>query len=447
MFSMSTPDFARFLLAVGALLLAANVLGYIAERLTVPRVIGEVAGGLLLGPTLLGHFFPHAFNWLYLGFKTESDLFGFLSEFGLIMLMFNSGLKFKHRFEKQDVKIGISIIVASTVIPFIVGWLATYMFNPSQFLGTDHNLIALKIVIAISIAVTSIPVIAKIFSDLGIMHTRFSRIVVGIAGVHDIILFVALAIASGIVAGHQGVNAGLILESVGVTVAFLLFAMLFVPWVLKRVTSKRANFVFRASFLGYFLLILLVLSDIAGYLNVDPMYGSLLAGIATKLALPERLAKRVEDSVREISFSFFIPLFFGIVGLQLNLATNFSVGFFVLYLLFATIVQTVVVYFTNRAIKLDKLTSFNLAAAMNARGGPGIVLAQVAFSIGIINQNFFAILVMLALGTSWMAGSWLRHVIKSGRLLIAGDENLIVQKAQEEVLFDEPEPAAIPGKA
>jgi len=436
MFSLGGADLARFLLAVAALLFAANILGYVAERLTVPRIIGEVAGGLILGPTLLGYVDPQAFHWLFLGFSSESQLFGFLAEFGLIMLMFNSGLKFQHRFEKQDVKIGLSIIVASTVIPFIIGWLSTYVFNPAQFLGADNNIVALKIVIAISIAVTSIPVISKIFSDLGIMHTRFAKIIVGIAGIHDIILWVALAVASGIVTSHHGVNIPTVLESLGVTLGFLVVCIFFVPWALRRVTSRRANFVFRASFLGYFLLVMLVLADIAGYLNVDVMYGALLAGVATKLTLPQQLWTRLQSSVREISFSFFIPLYFGIVGLQLDLARNFSVGFFVLYLIFATIVQSVVVYFTCRAIRNDKLTSFNLAAAMNARGGPGIVLSQVAFSIGIINQNFFAILVMLALFTSWMAGSWLRYVLKKGMLLIPGDEHIVIQKAQEEVILD-----------
>jgi Kef-type K+ transport system membrane component KefB len=440
-FSLGGAELARFLLGIVALLVAANVLGYVAEKLAIPRVIGEVAGGLLLGPTLMGFLFPGAFHWMYLGFPSEGKLFGLIYQLGLILLMFNSGLKFHARFNKSDVKIGVGVIIGSTVIPFIVGWLSTYLFDPSQFLGPDKNVAALKIVVAISIAVTSIPVISKIFSDLGIMHSRFAKIVVGIAGIHDIILWVALAVASSIVSSQHGLNALVLFKSLAVTLGFLLVCIFAVPWFLKKVTSKKANILFRASFLGYFLVLLFGLSDIAGYLNVDVMYGALLAGMATKLTLPEHLYKRVENSVREISFSFFIPLYFAIVGLQLNLAKNFNVGFFILYLLFATIVQSVVVYITCRLIKCDKLTSTNLAAAMNARGGPGIVLSTVAYSLGIINQNFFAILVMLALMTSWMAGSWIRHILKSGKRLMPGDENLVVSTPQEEVFFD-PVPAA-----
>ncbi len=438
MFSLAGADLARFLFAMVVLLAAANLLGYVAERLTIPRVIGEVAGGLVLGPTLFGALFPSAFHWLFLGFSSEGSLFGLIYQLGMILLLYTAGLKFQSRFAKTDIKTGIAIIIGSTVIPFIVGWLSTYLFNPAQFLGPDHSVVALKIIVAISIAVTSIPVISKIFSDLGIMHSRFAKIIVAIAGVHDLILWVALAVASGIVSAHGagGINAWVVSKSLVVTFAFLFVCIAVVPWGLRRITSKRANFLFRASFLGYFLVILFALADIAGYLQVDVMYGALLAVIATKFALPEHLFHRLERGVNEISFAFFIPLYFAIVGLQLNLSKDFSLGFFVLYLIFATIVQSVVVYFTCRLIKTDKLTSVNFAAAMNARGGPGIVLSTVAYSLGIINQDFFAILVMLALVTSWMAGSWLRHVLRSGKRLMPGDEHLIIQKAQEEVQFD-----------
>lgn len=438
MFSLASSDLATFLFGMVILLAAANVLGYVAERLAIPRVIGEVAGGLILGPTCFGTLFPSTFHWLYLGFSSESGLYGLLYSIGEILLLYTAGLKFQSRFSKTDIKTGVAIIIGSTIIPFIVGWLSTYLFNPSQFLGPDHSLFALKIIVAISIAVTSIPVISKIFSDLGIMHSRFAKIIVAIAGVHDLILWVALAIASGIVSsgGHHGISIWVVSKSLIITFAFLVVCIAVIPWALKRITSKRANFLFRASLLGYFLVILFALSDIAGYLNVDVMYGALLAGIATKFSLPEKLFKKVEKGIGEISFAFFIPLFFAIIGMQLDLAKNFSFGFFLLYLLFATIVQSAVVYFTCRAIKTDKLTSLNFAAAMNARGGPGIVLSSVAFSLGIINQNFFAILVMLALVTSWMAGSWLRYILKNGKRLMPGDEALVIQKVQEEILFD-----------
>ncbi|MBX6353961.1 MAG: cation:proton antiporter [Thermoflavifilum sp.] len=434
MFSLAAAALARFLLAFVLLLAGAHLLGWVAERLAIPRVIGEVASGLVLGPTLLGTLWPGAFHWLFQGFSGEGTLFGLFYQLGVIFLMFTAGLKFQTRFEKADVKLGVAIILGSTVIPFVVGWLVTYLFDPLRFLGPDHNLTALRIVIAISIAVTSIPVISKIFSDLGIMHSRFAKIIVSVAGVHDLILWATLAVASGLVSAHHGsvlVSAG---RSLGVTLAFLVVCIVVLPWVLRRITMRRWNILFRASFLGYCLIILFALADIAGYLQVDVMYGALLAGIATRFSLPQPLFERLQRSLEAIAFSLFIPVYFGIVGLQLNLARSFPIGTFLLYLLLATAVQTIVVYVTCRLVRQDQLTSLNLAAAMNARGGPGIVLSSTAYALGIINEPFFAILVMLALVTSWMAGSWLRFVLRTGRRLMPGDEGLEIRPVNEEFL-------------
>ena len=182
MFSIQGEEISHFLFAMGCLLAAAHLLGYLAERCFIPRVIGEVSAGLVLGPTLLGYFFPEVFHWMFLGFTGEDKLFGLLYQFGLLMLMFNSGLKFQTNFSREDMKITSFLVLGSTIPAFIVGWLATDMFNITPYLGTAHDALAMKIVMAISIAITSIPVISKIFNDLGIMNTRFAKIVIACAG-------------------------------------------------------------------------------------------------------------------------------------------------------------------------------------------------------------------------------------------------------------------------
>lgn len=429
-------EMTRFLLSLLTLLVAANVLGYLAERLTVPRVIGEVAGGLVLGPTVFGHFAPGTFQWLYQGFPAQGKLLGLVYQLGLIFLMFHSGLKFQPKFNRGDTSIGLAILVGSTVIPFAAGWMFTGFMSPVHLLGPAQSLVAFKIVVAISIAVTSIPVISKILFDLGVMHTRFAKLVVAVAGIHDALLWVGLALAAGLAGAESQPGIATALRSTGATFGLIAVCLLVLPRVLRRINGNRFNILVRASFLGYILAILLMLALLAGYLGVDVMFGALLAGIAVKLAFPEHLFDRVENSIREISFSFFIPLYFAMVGLQIDLARQFPLGFFLLYLLFATAVQGSVVYLTCRFLHLDRLTSMNLAAAMNARGGPGIVLSTVAFSLGLISEPFFAVLVMLALVTSWMAGSWLRFVVKTGRPLMPGDEKVAVVKPQEEVTLD-----------
>ena len=427
MFSLTSAEISHFLLAMGCLLAMAHLLGYMAERIYIPRVIGEVAAGLVLGPTLLGHFFPDAFKWLFLGFATEDKLFGLLYQFGLLMLMFCSGLKFQTRFNREDIKITSALVIGATIPAFIVGWFAADIFNISPYLGTANNPLAIKIVIAISIAITSIPVISKIFNDLGIMHTRFAKIVIACAGFHDIMLWVALGFATAIASNGGVFTAGTALKSVGVSFGFIIGTFVLGYFLFKRLTIIKQNLLFRSSNLGYFLFIMFMLSSIAGNLHVETIFGALLAGIIAKVALPKAVSERLEQGVSNISFSWFIPIYFATVGLQLDLVRHFNPLFFLAYFLFATLTQTLAVYITSRTIKQDRLTSFNLGVAINDRGGPGIVLSSVAYAAGIINQEFFAILVMLALITSWIPGTWLRIVVKKKWRLMPGDENVTPQ--------------------
>lgn len=432
MFSLTGDEISHFLLAMACLMAAAHLLGFLAERIYIPRVIGEVAAGLILGPTVLGYFFPDAFKWMFLGFPMEDKLFALIYQFGLLMLMFCSGLKFQTRFNREDAKITFALVIGSTIPAFIIGWAAADLVNLTPFIGTAGNALAMKIVIAISIAVTSIPVISKIFNDLGIMHSRFAKIVVACAGIHDIILWIALGFATAITSEGNTFTAGTAFHNIGISLGFIIGTLLVGYLLFKRLTIVKQNLLFRSSNLGYFLFIMFILASLAGSLKVETIFGALLAGIVAKVALPKAVSERLEQGIFNISFSWFIPIYFATVGLQLDLVKHFNLLYFLCYLIFATLTQTAAVFFTSRLIKQDPFTSFNLGLAINNRGGPGIVLSSVAYSAGIINQEFFAILVMLALVTSWLPGTWLRIVMNKGWRLMPGDENIVPEKRNDD---------------
>lgn len=254
MFNLQGTEISHFLFAMGCLLAAAHLLGFIAERLYIPRVIGEVSAGLVLGPTLLGHFFPDLYHWMFLGFSEEDKLFGLLYQFGLLMLMFSSGLKFQTHFTKEDMKITSVLVVGATVPSFVVGWMAADMLNIAPYLGVANNLLALKIVIAISIAVTSIPVISKIFNDLGIMQTRFAKIVIACAGIHDILLWIALGFATALASKGGVFTLATGLKSIFLSVGFIAGTLILGYLLFNRLTYLKQNLLFRASNMGYFYL-------------------------------------------------------------------------------------------------------------------------------------------------------------------------------------------------
>ena len=151
-------------------------------------------------------------------------------------------------------------------------------------------------------------------------------------------------------------------------------------------------------------------------LGIAAMLGAFVSGIIVGTAKSEAVI-RSRESIKRFSFAFFVPCYFALVGFQLDLLHDFDVLFFGGFLLFATVVKGVSVYAEARLAGERPPTALNLAAAMNARGGPGIVLASTAFAAGVVGRSFFASLVMLSVVTSLLAGIWLERIVRSGRPL------------------------------
>jgi Kef-type K+ transport system membrane component KefB len=155
---------------------------------------------------------------------------------------------------------------------------------------------------------------------------------------------------------------------------------------------------------------MLALSAAALALGLVPLYGAFTAGLAVAVADDSLAGRADRNALTGISFGFFIPVYFALVGIQLDLIHHFNPLFFVGFLAFGCAAKAASVYLGARLSRENRFMSWNLAVALNARGGPGIVLAAAAYAAGIINQTFFVSLVMLAVVTSLLAGSWLERV-------------------------------------
>ncbi len=172
----------------------------------------------------------------------------------------------------------------------------------------------------------------------------------------------------------------------------------------------------RGSPIAFQIVFMLGLSSLAMWLGVVPLFGAFVAGLVVSTSTGEG-ATRARESVKEFSFAFFIPVYFAIVGLRLDLLNHFSLFFFVPFFLFACVVKSLSVYAGARLGGEGQDASRNLAVGLNARGGPGIVLASIALDAKIISESFYSSLVMLAVLTSLLAGMWLGRIVRSGRSL------------------------------
>lgn len=417
--TLSEFELTRSLFALLCLLAAAHAFGFIFERLRMPRVIGEIAGGLLLGPTVFGFLAPDVHGWLFAAFPEEGELISAVYWLGLILLMFVSGFAIDHSVNRRDTRIVGSLLVGATVFPFAAGWAATQVYDFTPYMGPRGSPVALNLIIAIAVAVTSIPVISKIFLDLGIMKTRFARIVLTTATIQDVLLWIVLAIATGIAAGTQP-SVMRVGGAVAVTLAFFAVSLLVMPRLIVRTTTARFNPLMRASSTGFILLICFAFSAMASLLQVNIVFGAFLAGIVVGM-MPGRRFEVEKEQIRKVAMGFFVPVYFAVVGLKLDLVHQVDLRFLLGFLAFSTVMEGAGVFTAARAVGCRGLSSLNLSVAMNARGGPGIVLATIAFDLGIISETFFVTLVLVAIITSLAAGSWLRFVLHRGWRLIEDD--------------------------
>ena len=431
---MSTTEFGSLTFLLFLLIASAHVLGYLFQRMRQPKVIGEILAGVLLGPSILGHFAPRVSAAIFsgpgtLGSKYELVL-SFLYNLGLLLLMFCSGAEVKGLFKRRDRREVTWLASVGTAVPFVLV-MACYRWLPLERLSASHApRLAVLLVVGIAASVTSIPVISRILHDLKILHTRFASLVLGVAVIEDIVLWAVLAIATALVS-VKGVQAGHVLRHVAAALIYFGAGMTVAPMALRRLTRARWNVLAQASPVGNVTAVLLAYAALAAAFDVSLVFAAFLAGYGLIGEL-DVLAEAIE-ALKSFSFAVFIPVYFAVVGYRLDLSKTFSFSMLAIFLLGACALKLVAAGLGARCARFPWRDSLNLAMATNARGGPGIVLASVAYDAGIINAAFYTTLVLTAVLTSQAAGAWLEYVLRSGKpLLTGGVEELPVRVVEAE---------------
>ena len=407
---MSNSDLTSILFILLLLVGLAQLLGWLFMKMRQPKVIGEILAGIVLGPALIGRL-PWAAG-LVEATKHQSNLLNFVYWLGLLLLMFLSGAETQQLFTRTERREVGWLTIVGTGIPFVLGLVFGPWLVRPVLAGPNGNRISLIIVLAVGVAVTSVPVVSKIFADLKILHTRFARLILGVAVLEDIVLWLALAVATAL-AGKTVLNPREMSYHLISTVIFFVVGLTIAPRVIKRINKSRFNVFARQSPVAYALAVFLGYCVVAGALDVSLVFAAFLAGFAV-VHKKRRIFAEALDAIGKVSFAFFIPVYFAIVGLKLDLIRGFSLWMVLAFIFGSCIIKVASVSLAGRFAGFRGLDLINLAITTNARGGPGIVLASVAFDAGIISAKFYTTLVLAAVLTSQFAGAWLDYVLRKG---------------------------------
>jgi Kef-type K+ transport system membrane component KefB len=407
---VSNSDLTSILFLLLVLVGLAQLLGYLFVKLRQPRVVGEILAGIVLGPALLGRL-PFASGLLDAS-KVQGNILNFFYWLGLLLLMFLSGAETQRLFSREERREVGWVVIVGTGVPFVLGLaLGPWLIHPA-LAGPNGNRVSLIIILAVGVAVTSVPVVSKIFADLKILHTRFARLVLGVAVLEDIVLWLALALATAM-AGKTVLNLRQMSIHLITTIGFFGLGLTIVPRIVKRINRSRFNVFAKHSPVAYAIAVLLAYCVVAGALDVSLVFAAFLAGFAV-VHKKRRLFSEALDAIGKVSFAFFVPVYFATVGLKLDLVRNLSLWMLAVFLAGSCTVKILSVSLAGRCAGFRGLDLINLAITTNARGGPGIVLASVAFDAGIISPEFYTTLVLAAVVTSQAAGAWLDYVLRKG---------------------------------
>lgn len=402
--TLSEHEIIVTFLSLTLLLAGAYLCGKLMEAINAPKVVGEITGGLLFGGTCLYHFFPAQMEAVIMAYPEQGKVLNLFYQLGLIFLMFSSGFNTRIDVDRKNMKIigcvftGATILPMAAAIPFVRGF-------QESFIGERGNDISFLLVFVIGVAITSIPVISKIFFDMGVMSTTFANTVLTVSTFQDLCLWILLNAATRMATTGE-VNLPDMLLVIAFTLGMFVIAKLAADCLHRGYRKKvKATDFYTVSFAA-----LLLFSAVLYRAGINIMYSAFLTGYLVKaVSQNDPEAEGRMEAVANFSFSLFVPIYFALVGIQLNLIHNFSPGRFLLFFVIAFGLEAagtvIMLLFTD----LKKRVIVNFAVTMNARGGPGIVLATVAYSYQIISVEFFTVLILTTMLSSLIAGYWLRH--------------------------------------
>lgn len=399
---MSESYVPHILFSLALVLFATISFGKLFAYCRLPRVIGEILAGIILGKSLLGFFFPDIYDWLFDAFPTHKEALSVFYWIGLILLMFIAGFRVPSKLQFKDAKVAMLLIIGGVLPPMLCGYFGSqYLIG---FMGNKATGITFATTVSVACAVTSIPVLASIFIDLKIADSNFAKIVLTAAVLQDLVLWGILSSAISI--SHRETSLVLdIFLNIICTFGLSILVITLLPKLLKYLTIK-----FSAASepkLSWVLIICMLITGLSSFLKINIVFSALLAGLVIGSFSSKKMGE-TKHLISEFALWFFIPIYFGLTGMRINLIQDFDLSLTVAFLFLSSIIKIFGVLFLLKLAGFSFISSLDYGLTMNARGGPGIVLATIALEAELIDSKLFVALIVASIITSLLSGFWLR---------------------------------------
>ncbi len=395
-----THPLAILLAQIVAIIFVSRLFSWFFRKIGQPSVIGEIVAGIVLGPSLVGLFFPEFTAFL---FPTQSlGNLQFLSQIGLILFMFIVGMEIDVNVLKNKAHDAVVISHASIIIPFSLGMGLAY-FIYKEFAPVEVSFTSFGLFLGIALSITAFPVLARIIQERGIHKTRLGTIVITCAAADDITGWSILAVVIAIAKAGSSVSA---LYTIALAIVYVFVMIKIVRPFLKRIGDLNAtNTNLSKTYVAIFIVTLIISSWATEVIGIHALFGAFMAGAI--MPANQKFRALFTEKIEDIALVLFLPLFFVFTGLRTEIGLinePYLWKITGLIILVATIGKLVGSALAARYVKQSWKDSLIIGTLMNTRGLMELVVLNIGYDLGILTPQVFAMMVIMALVTTFMTG-------------------------------------------
>jgi Kef-type K+ transport system membrane component KefB len=407
---LSAHDVMVVFLALATLLASAKFAGELVKKFKQPSVLGEIIAGILLGPTVLGHYRPGVYALLFPRTGPVALVLDGVTAISVVLFLLTAGIEIDLASIFRQGKSALLVSLFGMVIPFAFGFLSAAAFP--YLLGADENTdrLVFSLFIGTALSISALPVVARILMDLDLLRTEMGTVIMSSAMFDDLVGWILFGLVLGMM--HPKAGAG---HSIRHTIVLVLsFAALMLTvgrWLIHKILPFiQAHTTWPGGVLGFIFSLTLAAAAFAEYAGIHAVFGAFITGAA--VGESPHLRERTSEHIHQIVTNVFAPLFFASIGLHTNFVTNFELRMTLVILAVACLGKVLGAGWGARLGGMDFRSAVGVGLGMNARGAMEMILGILALQSGLIHEPMFVALVVMALATSLLSAPAIRLVIR-----------------------------------
>jgi Kef-type K+ transport system membrane component KefB len=408
-------------LALATLLGCAKLAAELMQKIGQPPVLGEISVGIFLGPTVLGHYRPHVYETLFPTTGPMPIVLETVTTLGVVFFLLTAGLEIDLRSIFRQGKSALLVSIFGVAFPFASGVLAASAFPRYMGAEAGANPVIFALFVGTALSISALPVIAKILMDLNLLRTEMGTVIISSAMFDDLVGWILFSFVLGMM--HPSADGSIgrgVKHTIVLVLLFVGITLTLGRWLIDKILPVlQAHTTWPGGVLGFIFTLTMMGAAFTEYAGIHAVFGAFVVGIA--VGESSHLRQRTSQHIHEIVTNVFAPFFFASIGLRTNFVSNFHLGLTATVIGVACVGKLLGAGWGARLGGMDRTSSLAVGLAMNARGAMEIILGILALQAGLIRENMFVAMVIMALFTSLVSAPAIHFLIRRRRKLTLKD--------------------------